>query len=90
MLTRLPRASGVAPATARPQGCTIYVTLYPCNECAKLIIQARISRVIFFSDMYHDTSSTLASKRMFGLAGVEVSRYASALHNVSLDFTSMC
>jgi len=66
------------------------VTLFPCNECAKLIIQARISRVIFFSDMYHDTSSTLAAKRMFGLAGVEIGRYASERKRIALDFDGMC
>lgn len=72
------------------QGCTIFVTLHPCNECAKIIIQARISRVIFFSDMYHDTTSTLASKRMFGLAGVEVVRFSSQRSGVTLDFAGMC
>lgn len=78
----------------RSQGCTIYVTLFPCNECAKLIIQARISRVLFYSDMYHDTISTHASKRMLDLAGVETHRFTqlcpTARQSVTLDFAGMC
>lgn len=51
-------------------GCTIYVSLFPCNECAKAIIQSGIRRVIYESDKYDGTPGNLASKRMFHDAGV--------------------
>lgn len=54
------------------QGCTIYVSLFPCNECAKAIIQAGITCVVYESDKYAGTESNLASKRMFRDAGVEL------------------
>ncbi|MFP4424651.1 MAG: deoxycytidylate deaminase [Candidatus Woesearchaeota archaeon] len=50
--------------------CTIYVALFPCNECAKVIIQSGIKQVVYLSDKYADTDSVRASKRMFDLAGV--------------------
>ena len=51
-------------------GATVYSTLFPCNECAKAIIQSGIKRVIYYSDKYADTEGTRASKRMFDAAGV--------------------
>jgi dCMP deaminase len=51
--------------TADLHGCRIYVALFPCNECAKVIIQSGINEVIFLSDKYADTDSVRASKRMF-------------------------
>ncbi|MFR8032902.1 MAG: deoxycytidylate deaminase [Lachnospiraceae bacterium] len=57
------------------EGCKLYVTLFPCNECAKAIIQAGIKEVVYDSDKYADTPSVRASKRMFQAAGVTVTRY---------------
>jgi len=53
-------------------GCTIYVSLFPCNECAKAIIQAGIRKVIYESDTYAATDAIKASKRMLIDAGVEL------------------
>lgn len=50
--------------------CTIYVALFPCNECAKAIIQAGIKEVVYLSDKYAETDSVKASKFMFDKAGV--------------------
>lgn len=50
---------------------TLYVTLFPCNECAKLIIQSGIKKVIYMSDKYRNEVSSIASRRMFDAAGVE-------------------
>jgi dCMP deaminase len=52
------------------RACRMYVALFPCNECAKLIIQSGITEVVFLSDKYHDSPSMTASRRMFDLAGV--------------------
>ena len=45
-------------------GCTLYVSLFPCNECAKALIQAGIRRIVYESDKYAATDTTIASKRM--------------------------
>ena len=49
----------------------IYVDLFPCNECAKIIIQSGIKEVIYLSDKYKDTDSVIASKRLFDNCGVK-------------------
>ena len=57
------------------EGAKIYVTLFPCNECAKAIIQCGIKEVIYGDDKYGDTSSVKASKRMMEAAGVKYTSY---------------
>lgn len=57
-----------------PAGCRIYVSLFPCNECAKAIIQSGIREVIYESDKYDGTPDNIASKRMFASAGVKLRR----------------
>lgn len=52
------------------EGAKIYVDLFPCNECAKEIIQAGIKEVIYLSDKYKDTDGVIASKRLFAECGV--------------------
>ena len=52
------------------EGARIYVDLFPCNECAKKIIQNGIKEVVYLSDKYKDTDSTKASKLMFDKCGV--------------------
>lgn len=57
------------------RGCTVYATLFPCNECAKAIIQSGIAEVVYMSDKYSDSDSVLASKKMFETAGVKCRLY---------------
>ena len=57
------------------KGCRIYVALFPCNECAKAIIQSGIKAVIYRDDLYKDTKEVKASKRMLKTAGVEIIEY---------------
>ena len=52
--------------------CTLYVSLFPCNECAKAIIQSGIRKVIYESDKYDGTEGNVASKKMLKEAGVEL------------------
>ncbi len=59
-------------ATVPLEGARIYVTLFPCNECAKLIIQSGIREVIYLSDKYRGTDSDLAARRLFTAAGVKL------------------
>lgn len=51
-------------------GSKIYVDLFPCNECAKMIIQSGIKEIIYLSDKYADTEGTIASKTMLDTCGV--------------------
>lgn len=53
----------------------IYVTCYPCNECAKAIIQAGIKTVIFLEDKYPENEGTIVAKILFDMAGIEVEKY---------------
>ena len=57
------------------EGSKLYVSLFPCNECAKAIIQAGIRTVIYDDDKYDNTPSVMASNRMFQAAGVEFRQY---------------
>lgn len=58
------------------EGTKIYVSLFPCNECAKAIIQAGIRTVVYDSDKYEGTPGNRASKRMFDAAGVRYVPYS--------------
>lgn len=53
------------------EGSTIYVALFPCNECSKLIIQSGIKEVVYLSDKYKDTDGVIASKKMLDTCGVK-------------------
>ena len=57
------------------EGAKLYVSLFPCNECAKAIIQAGIKTIVYDSDKYDDTLSVAASKRMLNAAGVRYYKY---------------
>lgn len=58
-------------STEKLDGATLYVTLFPCNECAKLIIQSGIKKIVYMEDKYRDSMNNIASRRMFDSAGVE-------------------
>lgn len=66
-------------------GCTVYVTLFPCNECAKAIIQSGIKRVVYYSNKYADTESTKASRMLFEKCGVQTEEYKQSGKNLSFD-----
>jgi dCMP deaminase len=53
-------------------GCTLYVSLFPCNECAKAIIQSGIRKVVYECDKYAKEDNVIASKKMLRAAGVEL------------------
>ena len=54
------------------KGCTLYVSLFPYNECAKAIIQSGIKKVVYESDKYNGTDGNIVSKKMLTLAGIEL------------------
>lgn len=52
--------------------CTLYVSLFPCNECAKAIIQSGIKKIVYESDKYNGTDGNIVSKKMLKMAGIEL------------------
>lgn len=67
-------------------GSTVYVALFPCNECAKAIIQSGIKEVVYLSDKYHDTPSTVASRRMLNASGVKLTQLKPTKAQLVLSF----
>lgn len=67
------------------KGARVYVTLFPCNECTKAIIQSGIKEIIYLSDKYANTDSTIASKRMFDLTGVKYRPYQPGGKEINLS-----
>lgn len=57
------------------KGTTIYVTLFPCNECAKAIIQCGITEIVYIEDKYAEEPNYIAAKRMLDMAGVKYRQY---------------
>lgn len=67
-------------------GLTLYVSLFPCNECAKVIIQSGIKHIVYMSDKYAGTNSNIAAKRMLLDSGVELRKYVPEDEKLTLDF----
>lgn len=68
------------------KGCKIYTALFPCNECAKAIIQSGISEVIYLSDKYAGTDTAKASRLMLDRAGVTCRKVQANISNLILSF----
>ncbi len=63
-------------SNSNTHGCKIYTTLFPCNECAKTIIQNGITEIIYASDKYHDEDIWKASRKLLDAANVKCREYA--------------
>ena len=70
------------------RGSRLYVALFPCNECAKAIIQSGIKELYYLSDKYADTPTTKASKRMLDAAGVKYTRLRTGIKSITLDLVA--
>ena len=68
------------------RGSRLYVALFPCNECAKAIIQSGVKEVLYLSDKYSGTPMNIASKRMLEAAGVKYTQLHTDLDSITLDF----
>jgi dCMP deaminase len=64
-------ANAITHRNASLEGSRGYVTLFPCNECAKLIASQKVSEIIYLSDKYRETPEIRISKRIFDLSGVK-------------------
>ena len=67
------------------EGAKLYVSLFPCNECAKAIIQSGIKEIIYGEDKYPDTPAVIASKRMLNSAGVIYRQYEPSGKKIEFD-----
>jgi dCMP deaminase len=73
--------------SANVKGATIYVALFPCQNCAKMIIQAGIREVVYMSDAYRETDGCRASRIMFELAEVKLRNYIPSVPRMRLDYS---
>lgn len=71
-------------STERMQGATLYVDLFPCNECAKVIAQSGIAEVVYLRDLYPGSDSVIASKRIFDSCGISYRRYESGYDKIEI------
>ncbi|VDL74196.1 unnamed protein product [Nippostrongylus brasiliensis] len=69
------------------EGCTMYTTMLPCNECAKIIIQTRIAEVVFLKDRPIGNWQYDATRRMFDLAGVKYTKFQPSTNSITIDFS---
>jgi len=66
-------------------GASMYISLFPCNECAKLIVQVGIKEVVYLSDKYHDEMIFIAARRIFDMAGVTYRQLVPVHTEISLS-----
>ena len=72
-------------STQQLSGCTIYVSLFPCNECSKAIIQSGIKEIVYADDKYFGTPSFIASRRMLEASVVKVRQVKEIKININED-----
>lgn len=80
-------ANAILNSTKDLHGARIFVALFPCNECTKLIIQSGIKEIIYMSDKYASSDAVKASKKMLDLAGVKTRQIKFDIDKIELDFT---
>ena len=73
--------------SADVKGCTIFVDLFPCNECAKLIIQAGIREVVYLRDKHTNEAKGIASRKMLQMAGILMRQFKSSIEEVRIHLT---
>jgi dCMP deaminase len=79
--------NAITNASNKPQldGAAMYVSLFPCNECAKLIVQVGIKKVVYLEDKYHDEKIFIAARRIFDLAGVKYCQLTPETRDIRLS-----
>lgn len=64
-------------------GSTLYVTLFPCNECTKAVIQSGIRHIIYLSDKYHDMEEEIAARKMLDMVGIDYRHYTGKVPEIT-------
>jgi len=70
------------------EGASLYVSLFPCNECAKLIVQVGITEVVYLSDKYHDQDIFIAARKIFQMAGVRLRQLIPQTTDIKLSLSN--
>ena len=70
------------------EGASMYVSLFPCNECAKLIVQVGITEVVYLSDKYRDNEIFIASRKIFDMAGVKLRQLEPTTKEIHLSLSN--
>lgn len=73
-------------STKKLDGARIYVALFPCNECAKVIIQSGIKEVVYLSDKYKGTETVVAARKMLSMAGIRTRKMETSVKKLQIDF----
>jgi len=73
-------------STVKLGNAKMYAALFPCNECAKMVIQAGIKEIVYLSDKYSGTDSVMAAKKMLQMAGVKIRKMQPAVKRLEIDF----
>jgi dCMP deaminase len=73
-------------STTNLKNCKIYVALFPCNECCKLIIQSGIKEIIYMDDKYAETDSVKASKIMLNMSNVNYKKHIPSIKEIKIKF----
>ena len=68
------------------KGGTLYVALFPCENCAKMIIQSGIKKVVYLKDVYHDTDGCRASRVMLRCAKVDLQQYRPTVPRITVEY----
>jgi len=64
-------ANALLNSTKSLKNATVYVTLFPCNECAKLLIQSQVKEIVYIYDFHHDDDNTVVSRKLLDLANIK-------------------
>lgn len=75
--------------SADVKDCIMYVALFPCNECAKLIIQSGIKEIVFFSDKNSTKPEFTASQKLLSMAGVKFRKFRPSRRKIIIDFDAI-
>ncbi len=70
------------------EGASIYVSLFPCNECAKLIVQVGMKEVVYLSDKYSETDVFIAARKIFEMAGVRMRQLTVDTKEIQLNLSN--
>jgi len=81
-------ANAILNSTKNLKGCSMYVAMFPCNECAKLIIQSGIKKIIYLNDKYAETDAVKASKIMCNQAGIEYTQLTPEKKEITLHLVA--
>ena len=63
----------------------LYVTLFPCNECAKVIVQSGIKEIVYLNDKYSDLDSTIVAKKIFDQVGIKYTKYKVTNRKLNIE-----